>query len=309
MHGRGRGVGVHEQLVERPTQVCTPIGERDVLRDARQVAAALLDVEPLGEMSGELGGVGQRRRAARPRLGAVGGVRTGAHDRDERALRHVPRGPGRAGPSVRTRPLGLRPGRRRVAVEPVGALGEAVGERGEILLPRLESHHARLAVGERSEDPRQLPARRHRRALDEHRDERLVPAQRRLHLEAQHVLRGRVEHGASDVIVDGRGPVRADDRDDHVGGRHPAHDVIPPLVAGVDVLRVEEHLIRAEAPPQRVGNRSRRRRGVGTPVADEDVHSRATLDQLTVSGQHRRMVCSMHRPLESDPGVRSWFLR
>ena len=78
-------------------------------------------------------------------------------------------------------------------------------------------------------------------------------AQRGLDLETQHVLGGRVEDAAPDVIVDGRGPVRADDGEDDIGRRDAAHGVVSPLVPGVDVVGVEEHLLRAEAPPQRLG--------------------------------------------------------
>src|SRR5262249_12671168 len=92
--------------------------------------------------------------------------------------------------------------------------------------------------------------------------------------------------------VDGRRPRLADDRDDAVAEAHLRVDDLGEIGPGLDRLHVDEDACRAEPGAEQGVEPPRRRRGVVSPIADEDARHGRSPTAIVLETRAPRGACS-----------------
>ena len=238
--------------------------------------------KPHGEGAGEILGGGHATDCLVPRLVPVRRADRRAQHRDQRAVGKVVRDVEevilvRHLASVQARPPRAARSRQRLHRAPgprwpAGSAAQAPARPSgpHVLRPRGVTQHRDLEIGQRPERPREPLPRGHRTRRPPGRGRAGAPLRRAA---SSSVLRTSsscgVQHAPAPALVGDVDPARPDHRHDDVGIREPFLDVAAPRVPSWRSSRVEEDVVLAEAPLQRVGELAGRRRRVRAPVAHE----------------------------------------
>ena len=145
-----------------------------------------------------------------------------------------------------------------------------------------------LSAREGTERLRQLLFFDHRRALDEHGDEKDLPPQRGLELEADEVLR--VVEAALALGAAGVDPVAADDEDEHFARIHRARERFNEVIPWLELVDVAEDAVRAKVLAQPVEEAAGVAGRIFAPVAHEDPRHRAPPIACAALGPQQRSI-------------------